>query len=162
MLQEQTVFDENVVRFLSVWWNTGTGCRPVLACHSQCLSWRSIWAINGGESFLESLHNFLINQWKLNTPIVFKFSMSVHVLNTHIWPIRSLRPTCANQNAWVFVTPWRSKCDFWNSITQPSSKGLKFTINFVVSLISFWLQRHFDVGLSWNGWGSCSFCCRLH
>ncbi len=78
-------------------------------------------------------------------------------------PIRTPRPTCANQNAWVAITPKRPKANSihtaaWHNWTRmPARNIIQKTvfslIHLPASFICLWPSCYFDLGRSRHGWG---------
>ncbi len=78
------------------------------------------------------------------------------------WPIRTPPPTCANQDAWVLITPKRPKANSRHTAalhaltrTPPRyivQKAVFSLINFPASFIHLWPSCHFDLGGSGHGW----------
>ncbi len=89
-----------------------------------------------------------------------------YVISQHArWPIRTPRPTCANQDAWVVITP---KWPNWNSIHTAAWHAWTLTLplNFVLKAVfplvhiptpftRLWPSRHSDLGDRDMAWG-CS------
>ncbi len=79
------------------------------------------------------------------------------------WPIRAPLPTCANQDAWVVITPKRPKANSvhtaaWHNwpltlARKIVQKAVFSLIHFPASFIRRWSSCHFDLGGSRHGWG---------
>ncbi len=77
----------------------------------------------------------------------------VYVISQHArWPIRTPRPTCANQDAWVVITPRRPKASSIHTAwTQTPfrnivQRALFYLIHFPASVTRLWTSCHFDFG----------------
>ncbi len=88
----------------------------------------------------------------------------VYVINQHVhWPIRAPLPTYANQDAWVVITPKRTKANSnhtaaWHAWTRtpPLNIVLKAVFSLIhcpASFIRLWQSCHSDLGGSRHGWG---------
>ncbi len=86
-----------------------------------------------------------------------------YVISQHAcWPIRAPRPTCANLDVWVAITPKRPRVNSSHTATRHAWTGTQLRYEGCISLIHFpasfiWLRAscHFDLGGSGHGWG-CS------
>ncbi len=87
-----------------------------------------------------------------------------YVISQHMrWPIRAPLPTCANQDAWVVITPKRLKANSihtaaWHNWTRTPArnvvqKAVFSLIHFPASFICLWPSCYFDLGGSRHGWG---------
>ncbi len=79
-----------------------------------------------------------------------------YVISQHAhWPIRAPLPTCANQDAWVVITPKRPKANSIHTATRHAwaraptrntiQRAVFSLIHFPASFIRLWSSRH--------GWG---------
>ncbi len=77
-----------------------------------------------------------------------------YVISQHArWPIRTPLPTCANQDAWVVITPKRSKANSIHTAAWHAWTAVFSLIHFPASFIRLWPSCHFDLGGSRHGWG---------
>ncbi len=79
-----------------------------------------------------------------------------YVISQHArWPIRTPLPTCANQDAWVAITPKRPKIEFYSHshAARLNTKSVFSLIHLPASFICLWPSCHSDLGGSRHGWG---------
>ncbi len=83
-------------------------------------------------------------------------------ISQHVhWPTRAPLPTCANQDAWVVITPKRPKsnsihtaaCHAWTRTPSLNivQKAVFPSVHFPVSFIRLWPSCHSDLGVSRHG-----------
>ncbi len=75
-----------------------------------------------------------------------------YVISQHVhWPIRAPLPTCANQDAWVVITPNSIHTPAWHDRTRTPplhvvQKAVFSLIHFPASFICLWPSCHFNLG----------------
>ncbi len=98
-------------------------------------------------------------------PCGLSIDYRAYVISQHARsPIRTLRPTCTNQDVWVVITPKRPKANSIHTATRHAwtrtrprnvvQKAVFSLIHFLASLIRLWPLCHFDWGdESRHKWG---------
>ncbi len=128
-----------------------TGCRIILSClTSSSTDWKNLEQLS--TSCRLSLHACNRSLFARGLSL----DCRAYVISQYArWPIRTPRYTCANQDAWVVITPKRPKANSihtaaWHAWTGTPplnivQKAVFSPIHFPVSFIRLWPSCRFDL-----------------